>query len=94
VRYCDIRIGDRKLWDRSAELFADWSKFCTNAGEDAGSQKGLTTSLLKLGCQRFKATDGSRGIRFIRLRLEKEDRPSAGHDFNRAGPQRPQSNFG
>lgn len=67
---CDMRIGDHKLWDRSADLYADWHKFCANANEDVGSQKGFTTTLLKRGCQRFKAPDSSRAIRFIRLKLD------------------------
>jgi hypothetical protein len=29
----------------------------------------------KLGCQRFKVPGGARALRFIRLKLEKEDRP-------------------
>jgi putative DNA primase/helicase len=65
---CDARIGDRKLWDRSADLYADWSAFCKHAGEDPGSQKAFTTALLKRGFQRFKAPDDSRAIRFIRLK--------------------------
>jgi putative DNA primase/helicase len=81
---CDVEFGTKRLWDRSADLFDDWSKFCKNAGEDAGSQKALGTSLLKRGFQRCRAPDGARAIRFIRLKLEK---PSGRVDLNNAGRQ-------
>jgi putative DNA primase/helicase len=85
---CDVSIGDRKLWERSADLYADWVKFCANAGEDAGSQKALTTALLKRGLQRCKAADDSRGVRFIRLKLDAEDKSGGSNDFNKYPTQR------
>jgi putative DNA primase/helicase len=91
---CDVKIGDHKTWDRSADLYDDWNKFCTKAGEPAGTQKAFSMTLKKRGFQLTRTPDGARTITFIRLRLDEEEKSSCSKDFNRAGPQRRHSDFG
>jgi putative DNA primase/helicase len=46
---CDVELGDRKMWDRSGDLYDDWSAFCGNAGESPGSKKRFSGAMRKRG---------------------------------------------
>ncbi len=67
---CDVRPGDPKLWDRSADLYDDWSSFCAKAGESPGSKKGFGGAMRKRGFKLDREPDGTRAMRFIRLKPE------------------------
>jgi putative DNA primase/helicase len=65
---CDVKLGNPKMWDRSADLYADWSAFCSKAGDSPGSKKGFGGAMRKRGFQLDREPDGTRVIRFIRLK--------------------------
>ncbi len=67
---CDVRLGDPKMFDRSADLYDDWSTFCGKAGESPGTKKGFGGAMRKRGFMLDRGPDGTRVIRFIRLKLE------------------------
>jgi putative DNA primase/helicase len=67
---CDVRIGDPKMWDRSADLYDNWKEFSEKAGEPAGTKTAFGAAMRKRGFQRHRLPDGNRAIRFIRLKLE------------------------
>jgi putative DNA primase/helicase len=67
---CDVRIGDPKMWDRSADLYADWSAFCAKAGEVPGSKRAFGGTMRKRGFKLDREADGTRVIRFVRLKLD------------------------
>jgi putative DNA primase/helicase len=67
---CDVRIGDPKMWDRSADLYADWSAFCAKAGEAPSSKKTFGATMRKRGFKLDREADGTRVIRFVRLKPE------------------------
>jgi putative DNA primase/helicase len=90
---CDVEFGTKRLWERSADLFDDWSAFCKNAGEEAGTKKAFGMAMRKRGYIPEKIAE-QRAIRFIRLNLEKDERSPGRVDLNNAGPQRPASDFG
>jgi putative DNA primase/helicase len=67
---CLLRSGDMKVWDRSADLYDDWSKFCSKAGESPGSKKAFGSAMRKRSFPLDRAPDGTRIVRFIRLKTE------------------------
>jgi putative DNA primase/helicase len=71
---CDVHLGNREIWDKSAELFAKWTEYAGKAGADAGTKTAFGLSMRKRG---FEA-DRVKGVRaFRRVRL-KPDEPSGG----------------
>jgi putative DNA primase/helicase len=82
--FCDVRIGDRKVWDTSANLFESWSEYAVKAGEPAGSSKSFSQLLKKRGFvrDRVKGT-GARGFLFLRLRLVETDEPATSDTSDR-----------
>jgi putative DNA primase/helicase len=82
---CDVEIGTKKLWERSADLYDSWNGFSTAAGEPAGTKTAFGSAMRKKGFLPEKI-ESARAFRFIRLKLE----PSSATDFNKV----PQSNFG
>jgi putative DNA primase/helicase len=72
--FCDVRIGDPKLWDTSAHLFGSWAEYAVKAGDTAGSRKAFGQIMKKRGfvADRVKAT-GTRTFLFLRLRPEQSD---------------------
>jgi putative DNA primase/helicase len=67
---CDVKPGHSKHWDRSADLFAAWTAFCIKAGESPGSKKAFGSAMRKRGFMLDREPDGTRVIRFVRLKLE------------------------
>ena len=77
---CDVRLGNRDIWDRSADLFESWTEYAQKAGEHPGTKKSFGMSMQKRG---FEA-DRLKGVRVFRgVRLN----PAAPFDFNNAGNQ-------
>lgn len=68
---CDVKLGDEKHWDKSGDLFDDWSEFCAKAGENPGNKKAFGQSMRKRGF-RLGKVEGKRAISFIRLRPDLE----------------------
>jgi putative DNA primase/helicase len=80
---CDVELGTKRLWDRSADLFDSWSAFSREAGEESGTKTAFGSAMRKKGFKPEKIV-GARAFRFIRLKLK----PSSGEmDLNKAGPQ-------
>jgi putative DNA primase/helicase len=67
---CDVKIGHIRMWDRSADLFDAWAAFCVKAAEPPGSKKAFGAALRKRGFKLDREPDGTRVIRFIRLKLD------------------------
>jgi putative DNA primase/helicase len=44
---CDVDLGTKRLWDRSADLFDEWSTFCRKAGEEPGSKRAFDATMKK-----------------------------------------------
>ena len=68
---CDhvVDRGPNFIWDKSANLFGNWSEFAVKAGEVPGSQKAFGQALQKRGLEPYREPNtGSRGFRFIRLK--------------------------
>ena len=64
---CDVRLGNREIWDRSADLFESWTEYAHKAGEQPGTKKSFGMSMQKRG---FEA-DRREGVRvFRRVRLK------------------------
>ena len=74
---CDVHLADRKLWDRSADLFDSWTAYAQKAGEDPGTKKAFGMAIQKKGFQKDRV-NGERAFRHVRLKLAE-----AGYDFNR-----------
>jgi putative DNA primase/helicase len=66
---CDIRLGDSKLWDKTANLFESWTEYAVKAGESPGSKKAFSQSLVK---RQFllERIEGHRAFRFVRVKAE------------------------
>jgi putative DNA primase/helicase len=67
---CDVEFGTKRLLDRSADLYDDWKMVCEKAGESPGSKKGFGGAMRKRGFQLDRVPDGTRVIRFVRLKTE------------------------
>jgi putative DNA primase/helicase len=75
---CDVQPGKASLWDKTANLFESWTEYATKAGEQPGSTKAFSETLLRRGFERYRAPhDGSRAFRFIRVKTSKK----IGSDF-------------
>ena len=46
---CDVRPGNRDIWDRSADLFENWTEYAQKAGEHPGTKKSFGMSMQKRG---------------------------------------------
>ena len=64
---CDIEIGNKKLWDKSGDLFESWHDYAIKAGEKPGSQKSFGASLQRHGVEKHRTPD-TRGYKFVRSR--------------------------
>ena len=67
---CEVEFGSKRLCDRSADLYDDFSSFCSKAGEGIVSKKAFGSAMKKRGFQLDRVPDGTRVIRFIRLKTE------------------------
>jgi len=63
-----VELGTKRLWDRSADLFDEWSTFCRKAGEEPASKRAFGGTMKKRGFMLDRAPDGTRMICFIRLK--------------------------
>jgi putative DNA primase/helicase len=66
---CDVRLGDDTLWDRSADLFESWAKFCEALGEEPGNSKSFANKMSRRGFEprRFNRNT-TRGFVYIRAK--------------------------
>ena len=64
---CDVRPGNRDIWDKSADLFDNWTKYVQQAGEDRGTKKSFGMSMQRRGFEadRIKGVRAFRGVRLI-----------------------------
>ena len=79
---CDVDLGNREHWDKSADLFDSWTEYALKAGEHPGTKKSFGMSMQKRGFEAARIM-GVRAFRGVRLRVEK-DNP---YDFNNAKKQ-------
>jgi putative DNA primase/helicase len=76
---CDVRMNDRRIWDKSTELFDSWTDYAHKAGEPPGSKKAFGQSLQRRGFEPYRVPNaGTRAFRFVRLRTKQPP------DFNNA----------
>ena len=61
---CDVELGSRYTYAATAELFASWTEFAKQAGEEPGSRKTFTTELSRRGFEPFR--EGHANIRSFR----------------------------
>jgi putative DNA primase/helicase len=80
---CDVHLGNRDIWDKSADLFDSWTEYASKAGEQPGSKKAFGMAMQKRGFEAERIM-GVRAFRFVRLRPEAPKNP---FDFNNAGKQ-------
>jgi putative DNA primase/helicase len=64
---CDLKAS---IWDTSKNLFASWSDWMTERGENPGSQKSLTQSLKKRPGISKKDAKTARGLEGIRVKAK------------------------
>lgn len=64
---CEVRLGDKLVWDRKGKLFQSWCDFCKRASEDPGAQKALTQELEGKGFISDRSHGGVRILRGIRV---------------------------
>lgn len=64
---CDVEIGNSHKWETVAVLYASWSAYAKNAGEDPGTSKAFNPNMLRKGMQPCR-TMKARGFRGIRLK--------------------------
>ena len=76
---CDVRLGNRDIWDRSADLFESWTEYAQKAGEHPGTKKSFGMSMQKRGFEADRLA-GVRVFRGVRLKLTP-------FGFNNAGNQ-------
>lgn len=62
---CEVRTG---LWDKSADLFDNWTDYVHKAGENPGSKKAFGQAMQRRGFEPDRITDGIRVFRSVRLR--------------------------
>ena len=76
---CDVHLGNREIWDRSADLFGNWTEYALKAGEETGTKTAFGLSMRKRGFEqdRFK---GARVFRRVRLKVEP---PSGAFDYKK-----------
>lgn len=67
---CEVEFGSKRLCDRSADLYDEFSSFCSKSGEGTVSKKAFGSAMKKRGHQLDRLPDGTRVIRFIRLKPE------------------------
>ncbi len=66
---CDTEPGNRYKHEATADLFASWTEFAKEAGEEPGSRKTFTTELSRRGFELFRAGhDNIRSFRGLRLK--------------------------
>lgn len=64
---CDLRLGDSNVWDRTTDLFADWSAYARAAGDAPGTMKSFGPAMLRHGLLPHR-TNSARGFKGVRLK--------------------------
>ncbi|MGY2052282.1 phage/plasmid primase, P4 family [Methylobacterium sp. JK268] len=64
---CELRPGETRVWERSADLFESWSDYARAAGDVPGTLKSFTPALRRKGLVPYR-TEYGRGFRGIRLK--------------------------
>jgi len=66
---CETRMGEPRVWDRSADLFDSWTDYAHKAGEHPGSSKAFNQAMQKRHFESYRVPGvGTRALRFIRLK--------------------------
>ena len=66
---CDTEPGNRHKHEATADLFASWTEFAKQAGEEPGSRKTFSTELSRRGFEPFReGHDNIRSFRGLRLK--------------------------
>ncbi len=66
---CDTKMGDPDFWDRSADLFDSWLKFCKGIGEEPGNAKSFASRMARRGFEPHR-NKKARGFKSIRVKAE------------------------
>jgi putative DNA primase/helicase len=75
---CDVRLGNPKIWDKSADLFESWTEYAHKAGDQPGSRKSFGQAMQRRGFELYRVPGpGTRAFRFLRLRAAP---PHESHD--------------
>ena len=45
---CEIHPGDKEIWEKSADLYDSWVRYCAGHGEEPGKERDLGTKLTKI----------------------------------------------
>jgi putative DNA primase/helicase len=69
---CEVQLGNDRLTEITAKLFASWKAFATQAGEKSGSRKGFSMEMKKRGFQPGRS-GAARFFRGVRLRADEGD---------------------
>lgn len=64
---CEVEIGNPHKWETVAALYASWSAFARNAGDDAGSVKAFNPKMLTKGLQPSRKSQ-ARGFAGVQLK--------------------------
>ena len=67
---CDAERDNPHKWDTVADLFASWSKYAGEAGEQPGSKKAFNEAMQSRGFQAAKGNKGVRKFKGVRLALQ------------------------
>lgn len=71
---CDLRPGEHRIWDKSADLFDSWTDYAHKAGDAPGSKRAFGQLMQKRGFEPYRDSK-NRGFRFVRLRLDSSVKP-------------------
>lgn len=75
---CDVRLGNLRIWDKSADLFESWTEYAHKAGDHPGSRKSFGQSMQRRGFELYRVSGpGTRAFRFLRLKVASS---REGHD--------------
>jgi len=67
---CDTEPGNRHKHEPTVDLFASWTEFAKQAGDEPGSRKAFSSELGKRGFEPFReGHDNIRSFRGLRLKL-------------------------
>jgi putative DNA primase/helicase len=67
---CDAEPDNPHKWDTVADLFASWSKYAGEAGEQPGSKKAFNEAMQSRGFQAAKGNKGVRKFKGVRLAVQ------------------------
>ena len=68
---CDVHLGNRDIWDKSADLFDSWTEYAQKAGEQPGTKKAFGISMRKRSFEADRIM-GVRAFRRVRLNARKQ----------------------